>query len=297
MGISGSSSHDISAELLAQQMLRLARRRRDIQGQLFDRGYAKCSQLFQEQVREQAQTSEDRQNLEQYYDEYAAERLGALAGPVDIERGRFPAVHAYRSSFLDILREQAAPRLVPGNYFILDPTIVRFLDARRHSRQEATAFLDKYAERVAAEHYQRHPEAIGYIGPLSREKLVQDLMNELGPGYRVKTQRAKFCAIGRNLDQAPVTFGLSIEAPDSVENGIIQPVFSVWSVEDFAKTKIGPLSHLASLLPGALVPFYQITNLFDRNDWNSYSYSLSSLAFLTNIIHEQLQDIFRYLPE
>jgi len=38
-----------------------------------------------------------------------------LVGSADLEKGRFPPVYGYRSPFLDKLREQAAPRLVPGN--------------------------------------------------------------------------------------------------------------------------------------------------------------------------------------
>jgi hypothetical protein len=279
-------------DVLAQKLVLLARRRRDIQSELFDAGYAKPTQWVQDRVRESAQRPEDLENLDQYYDECAAERLGALAGPVNIPTGLFPPLYAYRSAMLDQLRELAAPRLQHGRSFELHPVVLRFLEEKRFRPQDAWRAVYSYtgtnADRPPP---QFSPSEVSSASPAWKDAVL-DLVQKLGAGYRLKTSTKNFCAIGKACANNTLYFGIGIQAPHFVESGTLQPCFAIWDSSQFLKRHVGPLTqHRASFAADVLVPFYRWTEVFGNFVPGAYEHSISSLAALTRIIDRHLQGV------
>jgi hypothetical protein len=279
-------------DALAQKLVLLARRRRDIQSELFDAGYAKPTQWVQDRVRESAQRPEDLENLDQYYDECAAERLGALAGPVNIPTGLFPPVYAYRSAMLDQLRELAAPRLQHGRSFELHPVVLRFVEERRFVPRDA--WLAAYGQTdTTVELKLQQPFLSGTrsSSPPWKEA-VQNIVHKLGTGYRVKTSTKYYCAIGKTFSNKALSFGLTIQSMSALEGGALQPAFAIWDADHFLKKHIGPLTKYRAMFPpDALVPCYRWTDVFGNFVPGGYEHSISSLAALTRIIDRHLQDI------
>lgn len=197
---------EAEARLLSSQLYPLGEQCPELWNELERAGYGEPIRVHRQELRELAVSDEKYTQLEHYWVEFAKERLAGLNefGPVDSLTGRLPTISAYRSVFLEKLRENARNGLLgnEGSFVSpqIEPTMKRYVErvpvvnspeyvAKRKAIQEARKraalalglqemadfsawSADKKYDALVAR-YRAHLEPAGFsVGPLRKHGVV-----------------------------------------------------------------------------------------------------------------------------
>jgi hypothetical protein len=112
-----------AALLLSQQLFMLADQWPELCLELETAGYGVPSRVERDAIEALAATDEARIRLRAFWREWGRERLAGLAGPMNILRGRYPPVTAYRSLLIAELRDELATGKIVSEGSIVSPQI------------------------------------------------------------------------------------------------------------------------------------------------------------------------------
>lgn len=125
---------EAEARRLSSQLYPLGEQCSELWGELECAGYGEPIRTQRQALRELAGSAEKYAQIECYWIEFAKERLAGLNGfgPVDSLRGQLPTISAYRSEFLEKLREDARVGLLKSEGSIvspqIEPTLKRYVE-------------------------------------------------------------------------------------------------------------------------------------------------------------------------
>jgi len=123
---------EAEARLLSSQLYPLGEQCPELWKELERAGYWEPIRIQRQVLREFAGSAEKYAHVERYWVEFAKERLAGLSGPMNIEEGQLPEFSAYRSAFLEKLRENARAGFLKSEGKIvlpqIEPTLKRYFE-------------------------------------------------------------------------------------------------------------------------------------------------------------------------
>lgn len=116
---------EAEARLLSSQLYPLGEQCSELWNEFDQAGYGEPIRVQRQALRELAGSDDKYAQLERYWVEYAKERLAGLNGfgPVDSLKGNLPTISAYRSEFLEKLREETKNGLLNSEGSFVSPQI------------------------------------------------------------------------------------------------------------------------------------------------------------------------------
>jgi hypothetical protein len=205
--ISGALISDKDAWWVSERLALLGGQMDEICEELLAAGYGKPAAADRAAISALAATQEERSRLHAYWREWAKERLAALAGPVDIYRGKYPMCSAYRSTFLADLRNRAAELHSSSHGAFLspqiEPTLKRYIeslpnDPARQRANEQTKLARQHA--VDALHLVERPDFMGLTAGAKYQLLLERYVSSLkADGFKLDSSRKGGADIPQNL--------------------------------------------------------------------------------------------------
>lgn len=280
---------------LSCRMVRLGAQRRQITDELESHGYGHVPAWVRADALRFAHTCGGVAALERYWDEYAKERLAGLAGPVNVRRGVFPGAAAYRSDFMDEIRQTDATTDVEGAmrhaspYF--EPSLrewhmqkIRSGTLKLHTDQIDLAIRIAADENSERGNYLMHKT----ITEISYKSFIFGLSMILDK-FSIVAGRAEFGkGLWIDIPKSPWRMTLHDLSHRTIRVGLVQFELGL-SRTDNDRTEKNFFDFDASFGANDVVPFWNYK--FDRYSLREFHYVIEELACLAMIIYRRLQQI------
>ncbi len=279
--------------ILSSQMACLGSQWRDMFGELRAAGFGHYSEWRMDDARKFARSRDGKVDLELYWDEYAKERLAALAGPVDVVRGVFPDGCAYRSPFMDRLRREARDlRLGAGDEHFrrfIEPSL-REMFAGRYWKE--TAGQGDTLVRKVVEEFWRDNKFIcpGELYAIDNKNYVKYLSLAM-PGFDfVGDLPHRSQGFRRDIPGTPWSFLIHDNSCGGhIELGVLQYGFAVFPSVMRRKSDLRQAHFCATFRMSDIFPFWN--HKFDNNSLEQFYYMMAELAESVDVIYRRLERI------
>jgi hypothetical protein len=299
MAASGALITEEDARRLSRQLFPLGDQWEDLCDELALAGYGLPAAVFRQAYQDLAQTEERRQSLRSYWGEYAKERLAALMGPMDIERGKLPAIAAYRSEFLARLRADAAAGKLKSEGPIIspqiEPTIKRFVemmpddpvrkqlnDRTKQARQQAASSLG----------FDEKPE-FAQLGPTDRNRLLMErYVSVLEPaGFTLDSHRKTGLVFRKLTSDGRWAFLFVDDSVDDVRFGTLSTRFALTLPGKAVLPRALPLSAVATFSPHDIVPCFVAANGFANGSYAEFCLAADTNSFLAQTVYSRIDSL------
>lgn len=269
----------------------------DICAELANAGYGVAAAVERAAIEEVAQTNEGRARLHAYWREWAKERLAGLTGPIDILRGGYSNVSAYRSTLLQTLREESSRIIADGKLISpqIEPTLKRYIET---SCDEPDAKLTHARIKQAKEQavsslhlaecadFSRFSENVKYRMLFERYRL-----NLQPAGFIPATPRNDGLVFRKLTTDKRWMFALVDVAGKDAAQGMLYPMFALTLPEVKLIPGALPSSAVATFSPEDIVPRFRASRLFDRNSYAEFCLTIDTISALTQIVYARLNRV------
>lgn len=295
MKVTGVLITDEAAKELSSRLALLGDQWQEICAELNVAGYGTVSAASRSTI-EALATAVDRARLYAYWREWAKERLAGLVGPINILRGSYPHVSAYRSDLMAILRADAAAGKLKSEGPIVspqvEPTLKRHIEMLpddpvakqinediKNARQQAASSLQlaemsEFAEFGASARYdlliERYRAALEPVG------FALDSHRKTGLVFRKLTSDKRWAIL------------LVDESRGGVDTGMLSPSFALTLPKKAVLPSAVSLNAMATFSPDDLVPRFRASCMFAQDSYAQFCLAADSIAFLTRIVYPRL---------
>jgi hypothetical protein len=296
----GSLISSSASRALSSKLCQLADECPEIWNELDESRHGLPARTFRDAIREFS-GEEAYGSVVRYWIEYAKERLASLVGPMDILAGKLPAVTAYRSAFLDGLRNDAKAGCLKSVGTIvspqIEPTLKRYvellpddpfrkdvLERIRKARRDAVSALSltERTDFVALKAKERH------------QLLIERYSQTLEPaGFRLQSRR-KGAVYRKNVSDAPWALVFIDESQDGVEGGLLATRMALTLTKKAVLAGAVPLSSVATFSPLDIVPGFGASCGFERASYAQFGLACDANSELALTVYRRLN---RLLPE
>jgi hypothetical protein len=287
------------AQALSEQLHTLGEQCASIWAELSENGYGEPSSIIREAHLELAQKNGDREQLLQYWVEYAKERLAALVGPMDIVGGQIPKVSAYKSPLLTRLRNEAkAGRLKSRGPIVspqIEPTVKRYVellpdDPLRLAVAERVRAARRRAVRTLG--LEDLPDFADLSAKARYELLLKRYQSSLEPtGFTMDSHR-RYGAVFRKIttDQRWAILMVD-ESREGVEGGRLDTRMAITLPKKAVLPGSIHLSAAATFSPIDLVPGFGATCTFDRTSFAEFCFATDANSFLARSVSSRIEKL------
>lgn len=279
--------------ILSSQMACLGSQWRDMFSELKAAGFGHYSEWRMDGAREFARSRGREADLELYWDEYAKERLAALAGPVDVRGGVFPDGCAYRSPFMDRLRREARDLTLGAGdeHFrrFIEPSLREMFAARywNDTAGQGGFLLTKVAQEFVCENESLLSDGQDVI---DNESYVTKLSAALRGFVFVGNLPHRSQGFRRDILGTPWSFLVHDNSCGGhIELGVLQYGFAVFPSVMRRKSDLRHVHFCATFRTEDLFPFWNYK--FDKNNFSQFKYIVAELAESVDIIYRRLERI------
>jgi hypothetical protein len=297
--ISGALVSDEDAWWLSERLALLADQADEISEELLAAGYGTPAAADRDAISALAATSEERSRLDAYWREWAKERLAALAGPVDILRGKYPKSAAYRSSLMAELRKNAAA--APSNPCAalsspqIEPTLKRYIEGPPagpafQRALEQTKMARQQA--VAALHLVERPDFAGLAADAKYQMLLERYASTLEPaGFKLDSSR-KASLVFRKISRDKRWAFIFVDASrGEVEFGKLSPRFALTLPRKAILADALALNAVATFLPEDIIPRFRASCGFRPDSYAEFCLAADTVANLARIVFRRLDSL------
>jgi hypothetical protein len=289
--ISGSDALELSTRLCA-----LGDQWESICAELQAAGYSAASAIARDALLRLADTTVNRLRLQAYWREWAKERLAALAGPINILKGRYPKHSAYRSPLMAQLRDDVASGKTESVRLIKSPQIEPTLKLNMERGVDYPEFPGLHNRLMNA----RSQSAMA-LGLVDIPEFVR--LNK-AERYNLLTERykASLCPAGFRLDSHRKTglvfrkltsnkrwaFLMIDVSQFTVDTGSLSTSFGITLPKKGVLPALRQQSCVAEFLPEDLVPQYNWSSGFACESYAEFCLATDSIAFLAKVLYERI---------
>jgi len=315
---------EAEARLLSRKLYPLGEQCPELWEELERAGYWEPIRIWRQRFRELAGSAEKYAQLERYWVEYGKEMLAALAasgtmnilsGPWDNLKGQLPEFSAYRSAFLEKLREDARAGLLKSEGKIaspqIEPTLKRFFDmllnnpallndpvygaAKLHNEikearkqavlalglQEETGFSSwdgnrKYDALLAR--YRAHLEPVGFsVGPLRKHGVIFRKPSSDGRWSLIFSEESREEILAGYIGKLDSTIAISTPGVD-----VVPRVVGLRAVVDFQ--------------PDVLVDGFRVASEFDMNSYAQLCLACDANALFAKSVCARIDKLISQSP-
>lgn len=294
--ITGAVITDEAAKDLSNRLALLGDQWQEICVELDAAGYGSPAAADRAVIEALSGSEEGRSRLYAYWREWAKERLAGLVGPINIFRGKYPKISAYKSELMATLRSEATSgKLVPEGQIVslqIEPTLKRRIEilpddpvaqqineSLKGARQQAASLL-QLAEK---------PEFIGLNANARYEILIERYRAVLEPtGFTLDSHRKTGLVFRKLTADKSWAFLLVDQSRDGVDTGILSPSFALTLPKKAVLPNAVSLTAVATFSPEDLVPRFRASCIFDGDSYAQFCLAADSIAFLACIVYARL---------
>jgi hypothetical protein len=295
----GSLISDADARALSLRLSQLGDQWQEICAELEAAGYGLPSALYRTALESLADTEANRSRLRDYWRESAKERLGALVGPVNIRKGRYPPNSAYRSDLIARLREDVTSGRVHIKGRIsspeIEPTLKSFLEMGDTS-------LSAKLENESALARRRSASALGLPEDGTFADLDADAKYELlisrycsclnQAGFKVDSHRKTGTVYRKPTTDGGLDFLLVDNSREiNIEVGVLSTMFALTLPNKGLLPNAISLGAVASFAPEVLVPRFRSSSKFEPASFAEFCLAADSIAFLTKSVYRRIDTL------
>lgn len=292
---------EAEAKLLSSQIYPLGGQCSELWRELECAGYGEPIRVQRQVLRELAGSAEKYAHLECYWTEYAKERLAGLSGPMNILKGELPQFSAYRSEFLEKLREDVRAGLLKSEGSIvspqIEPTLKRYVEmppdaparvaARngiREARKRAAFALrlqeiadfyswsaDKRYDALVAR-YRGHLQAAGFsVGPMRKHGVV----------FRKPTSDARWSFVFVDESREGVVAG----------HGALESTIAIIPPVADVVPRAVELRAAVAFQPDVLIYGFRAASGFDKDSYAQLLLACDANAFLAQSVYTRIDKL------
>lgn len=296
--LGGGSISDVDARELSRRLAMLGNEWPAICVEIDAAGYGTPSSTARAALERLAETVDDRKRLHIYWTEWAKERLAALAGPVNILRGRYPPSSGYRSEFIAVLRDAATAARARGDAQVLspqiEPTLMRFVEQREGvSLLEIEQEVENARAQAAAAHQFEEVEKFRDANQARRyEMFIERCLVALGPvGFQIDSNLATGVVFRRQLSSAGLDFLLVHPFAGAIMAGNLSPIVALTVSTASIDPRLVDLSAVATFSLDDVIPRFRSSCMFNRLSYAQFCLAIDSITFLSKILYAKIDKL------
>ncbi|MFP5391913.1 MAG: hypothetical protein ACLGI6_10275 [Gammaproteobacteria bacterium] len=302
--VTGAPIADEDARQLSSRLVRLGEQWHEICAELDVSGYGAPAAQQRAFIMSFARTEEDVIRLNNYWGEWAKERLAGLVGPVCNLQGRYPKVSAYRSNLMASLREAAAAGELKSEGRIVSPQIEPTLkrqvemmpgDPVVMANHEA---LKRTIRQAALEKGLAERADFNMASAAARyDMLTERYRAALEPaGFRLDSHRKSGLVFRKLTSDQRWAFLLVDESRGEVDLGMLTPSFALTLPKKVVRPGLVWLNAVATFSPDDLVPGFRRSCMVASDSYAQLCLAADSISFLTRTVYKRLDRLLSEPP-
>lgn len=283
---------DNEASALSLQLYLLGEQCPALWEELQHAGYGEPVRVVRQALRELAGSAEKYEHLKRYWVEYAKERLAVLSGigPVDIFTGQLQAITAYRSEFLEKLREDAKSGLLKSEgAFVsrhIEPTLKRYVELLDDPIKVAVGEGIKAARQKATKALglQELPNFSSWTPDERYDTLITRYREHLEPaGFSVEPRRKHGVAFRKLTSDARWAILFVDESRDGMMSGL-ESTFAIALPDATVVPRAVELRAIMAFQPDVLIYGFRAVCGFDKDSYAQLCLACDANSYLARLV-------------
>lgn len=292
----GALISDNVANKLSAQLSILGAQWQEICAELTNAGYGRPSVVERAAIQEFATKAEDIAQLHDYWGEWAKERLAGLVGPINILRGKYPKICAYRSELIARLRDDLVNGKVRSIGPIvspqMEPTLKQYIERLPDdptSKKVHEAIKESMESAALSLHLKEKSEFISLSADDRYELLIDRYRSALDvTGFSLDSHRKTGLIFRKITSNKEWAFLLVDESREGMGIGMLSPTFALTLPKKAVLPCAVSLSAVATFSPDDLVPRFRTSCFFAKDSYSQFCLAADSIAFLAKVVYERL---------
>jgi len=285
---------------LSEQIYVLGAQWMEINDELNAAGYGEESSFFRRIIEDSCVSKEDLSRLHKYWGEWAKEKLAGVGGQTDILRGVYSPYTAFRSKFIDSLRDDLLNGKIESQGKIvtrqIEPTLKKYIESGPSPQTKSNFEKSRSIKKSAiADHGMQVIDEFPALKNKERFKLLREryCLSFDVCDFKIDTSSKTYIVFKRVTTNQKWEFFLFDDCFANLEIGQLSPMFGLAYRGSKLSLKTLQLNSVLRFSPEDIIPYFRASRNFAWDSHQEFCLAADTIARLAIIIFQRLDRLIK----